>query len=52
MKEMEGFPLRHVRTLGHLPWQHVILFEKRAADAAPASTPAPKEPGSGKDPPR
>ena len=51
-KEMDGFPLRHVRTLGHLPWQHVILFEKRAADAAPASTPAPKAPNSEKDPPR
>jgi hypothetical protein len=32
LKEMEGFPLRHVRTLGHLPWQHVILFEKRVDD--------------------
>ncbi len=30
IKEMEPFPLKHVRTLGHLPWQHVILFEKRA----------------------
>ena len=27
-KEMEPHPLRHVQTLGHLPWQHVIIFEK------------------------
>ena len=27
-KEMEPFPLRHVETQGHLPWQHVIIFEK------------------------
>jgi len=30
-KEMaEHKDLRHVRTLGHLPWQHVIIFEKKA----------------------
>jgi ubiquinone/menaquinone biosynthesis C-methylase UbiE len=29
-REMADFPLRHVRTLGHLPWQHVIIYEKRA----------------------
>jgi SAM-dependent methyltransferase len=47
VKEMEPFPLRHVRTLGHLPWQHIIIFEKRAEGTPPASTPAPKEPGTG-----
>jgi protein-L-isoaspartate O-methyltransferase len=31
VKEMEPFPLRHVQTLDHLPWQHVIIFEKKAA---------------------
>lgn len=29
LKEMAPHPLRHVVTLGHLPWQHVILFEKK-----------------------
>jgi ubiquinone/menaquinone biosynthesis C-methylase UbiE len=30
-KEMTAHPqLRHVRTLGSLPWQHVIIFEKAA----------------------
>ena len=28
-KEMEPFPLRHVKTLESLPWQHVIVFEKQ-----------------------
>jgi ubiquinone/menaquinone biosynthesis C-methylase UbiE len=28
LKEMAPHPLRHVRTDGTLPWQHVILFEK------------------------
>jgi ubiquinone/menaquinone biosynthesis C-methylase UbiE len=27
-KEMGPFPLKHVRTFGSLPWQHVIVFEK------------------------
>jgi ubiquinone/menaquinone biosynthesis C-methylase UbiE len=27
-KEMEPFPLRHVETLNHLPWQHIIIYEK------------------------
>jgi ubiquinone/menaquinone biosynthesis C-methylase UbiE len=27
-KEMEPFPLKHVRTFSSLPWQHVIVFEK------------------------
>jgi FkbM family methyltransferase len=29
MKEMELFPLRHATTIGDLPWQHVIVFEKK-----------------------
>lgn len=29
-KEMALHPLRHVKTLDFLPWQHVILFEKVA----------------------
>ena len=28
LKEMEGHAVKHVKTLGHLPWQHVIIFEK------------------------
>jgi ubiquinone/menaquinone biosynthesis C-methylase UbiE len=28
IKEMGPFPLRHVKTYGGLPWQHVIVFEK------------------------
>lgn len=28
-KEMEPFALRHVETQKHLPWQHVIIFEKK-----------------------
>lgn len=31
LKEMEPHPLRHVETVGTLPWQHVIIFEKKAA---------------------
>jgi ubiquinone/menaquinone biosynthesis C-methylase UbiE len=27
-KEMAGHAVKHVTTLGHLPWQHVIIFEK------------------------
>lgn len=29
LKEMEPHALRHVETQKHLPWQHVIIFEKR-----------------------
>lgn len=47
LKEMAPFPLRHVRTLGHLPWQHIIIFEKRAGGARPDSTRAPRAPGTG-----
>ncbi|MCS7045533.1 MAG: class I SAM-dependent methyltransferase [Gemmataceae bacterium] len=28
LREMAVHPLRHVETQGHLPWQHVIIFEK------------------------
>jgi ubiquinone/menaquinone biosynthesis C-methylase UbiE len=28
LKEMEPHQLKHAQTLGHLPWQHVIIFEK------------------------
>jgi ubiquinone/menaquinone biosynthesis C-methylase UbiE len=28
LKEMAPHPLRHVRTLEFLPWQHVIIFER------------------------
>lgn len=30
LKEMEGHALRHVETQRHLPWQHVIIFAKKA----------------------
>ncbi len=30
LKEMAPFPLRHVETNGVLPWQHVLIFEKKA----------------------
>ncbi len=33
-KEMEPFPLRHVETLNHLPWQHIIVFAKVEPAAA------------------
>jgi ubiquinone/menaquinone biosynthesis C-methylase UbiE len=32
-KEMAPFPVRHVETQAHLPWQHVIIFEKVAKGA-------------------
>ena len=32
LKEMEPHPVRHVETLDSLPWQHVIIFEKIAAN--------------------
>ncbi len=28
LKEMAGHAVKHVQTLNHLPWQHIILFEK------------------------
>jgi precorrin-6B methylase 2 len=30
LREMSLFPLRHVKTHADLPWQHVIVFEKKA----------------------
>jgi precorrin-6B methylase 2 len=30
LREMEPHPLRHVRTLDILPWQHIIIFAKKA----------------------
>jgi precorrin-6B methylase 2 len=30
IKEMEPHPLRHVTTIDTLPWQHVMIFEKKA----------------------
>jgi SAM-dependent methyltransferase len=30
LKEMEPHPLKHVKTLDVLPWQHIIIFEKKA----------------------
>ena len=35
VKVMETFPLRHVETQKHLPWQHVIIFEKKAEKKQP-----------------
>lgn len=29
LKEMAIHPLRHVETQRHLPWQHVVIFEKK-----------------------
>jgi protein-L-isoaspartate O-methyltransferase len=33
MKEMAPHPLRHLRTVNVLPWQHIIVFEKIAEKA-------------------
>ena len=30
LKEMAPFPLKHVETNEDLPWQHVLIFEKKA----------------------
>jgi ubiquinone/menaquinone biosynthesis C-methylase UbiE len=30
LKEMEPHPLKHVKTVEILPWQHIIVFEKKA----------------------
>jgi ubiquinone/menaquinone biosynthesis C-methylase UbiE len=40
MKEMEPHALKHAKTLNHLPWQHVIIFEKVEAKTEPMQ---PKE---------
>jgi hypothetical protein len=29
LKEMAIHPVRHAQTIGTLPWQHVIIFEKK-----------------------
>ena len=29
IREMEPFSLKHVKTYGELPWQHLIVFEKK-----------------------
>ncbi|HEY7425576.1 MAG TPA: class I SAM-dependent methyltransferase [Gemmataceae bacterium] len=29
LKEMKPHPLKHVKTIASLPWQHVIVFEKK-----------------------
>lgn len=29
IREMEPFPLKHVKTHGELPWQHLMVFEKK-----------------------
>jgi SAM-dependent methyltransferase len=38
LREMKPHPLKHVKTIKTLPWQHVILFEKKSAgkEARPA----------------
>ena len=32
LKEMSVHPLRHVETVATLPWQHIVIFEKKKAD--------------------
>ncbi len=32
LKEMTPFAVRHVETQRHLPWQHVVIFEKKKDD--------------------
>jgi ubiquinone/menaquinone biosynthesis C-methylase UbiE len=32
VKEMEQFALKYVKTIDSLPWQHVIIFEKKAEE--------------------
>jgi ubiquinone/menaquinone biosynthesis C-methylase UbiE len=32
LDEMKPHPLKHVKTISTLPWQHIIIFEKKAAD--------------------
>jgi precorrin-6B methylase 2 len=29
LREMAQFPLRHLETIGILPWQHIMVFEKK-----------------------
>ncbi len=42
LKEMEPFPLRHVETQKHLPWQHVIIFEKKDTPKAETKDKTPR----------
>ena len=35
VKEMGAFPLRYAKTIDALPWQHIILFEKKAGKDEP-----------------
>jgi hypothetical protein len=35
VKEMAPHPLRYVKTLDGLPWQHVIIFERKADKEEP-----------------
>jgi len=30
IKEMKPHPLKHLKTLDVLPWQHIVIFEKIA----------------------
>ena len=34
IKEMAPHPLKHVKTLDVLPWQHIIVFEKKMPEKA------------------
>ncbi len=38
MTEMEPHPLRWIKTLDVLPWQHIIVFEKKGEEAKPTGT--------------
>jgi hypothetical protein len=33
IKEMSPFPLKHAETIGVLPWQHIMIFEKTGGAA-------------------
>jgi SAM-dependent methyltransferase len=39
LKEMEPHPLKHVKTLDVLPWQHIVIFEKKANEDARKKSP-------------
>jgi ubiquinone/menaquinone biosynthesis C-methylase UbiE len=39
LKEMELHSLKHVKTLDVLPWQHIIIFEKKASEDAGKKSP-------------
>jgi precorrin-6B methylase 2 len=44
LREMAPHPLRHAKTLDVLPWQHVIIFEKKPARKPDAATSRPARP--------